>query len=230
MNLSHATRTLAGMALALIPAAALATPPGSPTFVGAFNIPAGGQITASGAVGNWTGTVDTSGGTAYIDTTLAPYSVSLFAQVLPVGPDSWSAPAGGRPGLQGVIGLVASADLHIAAPSAGTFLFNFAVTSGSDVEAYDNDGVYPLVGNSSLLLNLVQGEVFGFRVTSDSLVAASAGGAKPMGLPGLAAPGPQGVSISGLVFTPVPEASTVCAGIALLGMGVVAWNRSRRCS
>ena len=124
----------------------------------------------------------------------------------------------------------------VAQRSAGTFAFdvtgsvNLGVDVTGDVYAFVGGTHYSLVSESSYSLSVAAGDLFGFGAEAHVQILGASGGRPGLsGVPGLADPGAgSNLLVSNVVFTPVPEASTISAGLALLGMGAFAWSRSRR--
>lgn len=150
-----------------------------------------------------------------IDTLSAPGSVVLNAgQLAPLSQ-----------GFSPLLAPVGSfAEMSIAAPAAGLFSFNYNLAAGQ-LEVFSSVGLQTLTGSGSLSLDITVGENFGFRVVSDTFASAPAS-SRRVALP--AAPGPQGVTISSAVFTEVPEASSVLAGLGLVGLVGGRWLLRRR--
>lgn len=200
-------------------------------FTGDFDLGAPATYFSSGTAGKWSVNIDTAGGTASVSTASAPSSVSLFAEVFSAAASSRAAPAGLGPSLYAI------SQIFLTAPTDGTFSFDVigtvSPTAGSQGKVYAFLGAtqYSLLSESTYTLTLSAGDTFGFGAEAffPPPAGPDGGRASPAGLPGLAdVPLGSNLNISNVVFTPVPEASTISAGIALLGMGAFAWQRSRR--
>ncbi len=200
----------------LIPAVASA----DTTFDGyfAFDTP-GSNFTDNGTSGNWTVGIDYGSGSANVDTSLAPDSVSLSANAEFIGVGNALFPARKLPGLQGNSGAPATASVQILSPGTGTFTLNYNLSGlgGPQAFAFDPNGAHPLVfGPGTVVLALVPGQNITIQVV-----------ANPTALTGFTT-STLVLSNPILNLTPVPEASTVAAGLALAGMGAWSWARSRK--
>lgn len=201
-------------------------------FDGYFDVtpPAKGVFYSASALGGWT--TDISQGesitdVASIDTLGAPSSVTLTAksQLIPSNPLRGVT-------LQGPTG--AYAQMQIAAPSDGTFSFSYALDLTFAKAFVWKDGAWDQLSSSGSLVNLVvkQNDLLGFRVENDTFAVEVTIGTDQRSAALADAPPAETLTIRGLGFVPadvpVPEASTVTAGLALAGLAGWTCLRARR--
>ena len=111
------------------------------------------------------------------------------------------------------------ASLQIPAPGAGTFTldYNLSGTGGPQAFAIDPNGVHPLAfGPGSVVMALIPGQTITIQAIANP------------NFPTTFTTTTLVLSNPVVNLTPVPEASTVAAGVALVGMGAWSWARSRK--
>lgn len=190
------------------------------TFTGDFALtpPSPGVYNSSQNFGLWSGSIT---GNGQIDTTSAPFSVGIFAFPQLDGfrgafnPMTAPVPEPGQ----------SITDLTMYAPHAGIFRFTYTAT-GAGLTAFSGEGSVPLMGSGTLVLDLSVNEHFGFRAIADTVLPPFSPAGRGIALP--AAPGNQALIVSQI--QPVPEASTVLGGVAILGLAAGGFVRNRRTS
>lgn len=204
-------------ALSLTPAQATVGGFTGPLSLFGGDHPAGAVVTQPGisTFGQWSGLIQ---GSATIDTTMAPGSVSLSAAgaLNQVSPGSGFSPLNAP-----TMASVAQLEI-LSAVADGSLSFDYSLSIGSQLEVFHGIHGTPsfvlqtLTSGSSVVIPFSVGEAFGFRVVSDTLALPG-----PLtvgrGVAGLAAPGFQGVIVSNPVLT-VPETSTIMGSVVVLGL------------
>lgn len=162
--------------------------------------------------GAWLGTIQ---GDGLIDTSLAPGSVSLAAPARAGLPGSGVIPA-----LLPVQSFAAEMEIQ-SAPADGTFSLDYTLSGTSHLQIFHGVHSTPsftvleLTSGSTVSINFLAGESFGFRVIADIATASTRGIAQP------AATGPQFITVSNPIIV-VPETSTLAAAAGLCG--VIGWR------
>ena len=202
----------------------LLTTQASADFTSTFNIPNGGTIISSGAVGNWYLTTAGSGGPALLNTSGAPSSVSLNSSA--TGPGSATSvtlefPSVAEAGTVSVDFNLSASSASGDTPSSATFTIYI---NGSAVDTYSSTMV------STAVVPVLTGDDLAFFVSSsggiinpplDPVTHIPTGG--PTILTGSSA-----VTLSNFTFTPVPEPGTTAALVGVTAFSLMFLRRRQK--